>query len=116
LLDGILYTQEIWLAAVEGQPFPESRETSLEALTRRAEISLPMFAGLVRRVRDANEWDTVFVDGLCDPPESFTFGGMIAHVFTHNTLRRQTAIAALRQLGAESVGWGDPIDWERAQV
>lgn len=114
LLDGILYTQEIWLAAVESQPFERAQDTSLEGLTRRAEIVMPMFAGLVRRVRDANEWNTTFVDGLCDPPETFTFGGMIAHVLTHNTHRRQSAVAALRRLGAESVGWGDPLDWEVA--
>jgi uncharacterized damage-inducible protein DinB len=53
------------------------------------------------------------VDELCDPPERFTFGGMIAHVLTHNTHRRQTALHALRRLGHEEVGWGDPIDIER---
>ncbi|MGV3617870.1 MAG: helix-turn-helix domain-containing protein [Fimbriimonas sp.] len=113
LLDGMIYSHEVWLAAVERQPFPTNRDKSVDGLIARAEISLPMFAALVRRVRDADEWDTVFVDELCDPPERFTFGGMIAHVLTHNTHRRQTALHALRRLGREEIGWGDPIDIER---
>jgi hypothetical protein len=27
-------------------------------------------------------WDAAFVDALCEPPESFTFGAAVAHVLT----------------------------------
>jgi hypothetical protein len=27
-------------------------------------------------------WDSGFVDALCEPPQSFTFGGVLAHVVT----------------------------------
>ena len=27
-------------------------------------------------------WDDTFVNALCDPPETFTFGGVFAHIMT----------------------------------
>jgi hypothetical protein len=50
---------------------------------------------------------------LCDPPESFTFGGCIAHVLTFSAYRKTALIAALAELGVDDVGYGDPIEWER---
>jgi AraC family transcriptional regulator len=114
LLDQIFFTQEVWLAAVEKQGFPDNRDTSLEGLTRRAEIILPMFAGLVRRVRDAGEWDTKFTDELCEEPVAFSFGGMIAHVLTHGIFRRQLIVTALRSEGVNDIGYGDPLQWEQS--
>jgi AraC family transcriptional regulator len=72
------------------------------------------FVDRVRAIRDRGEWDTGFVDALCDPPESFTYGGMLAHVATFSAYRRTLAMLALRQLGVEDIGIGDPIEWERA--
>jgi hypothetical protein len=34
----------------------------------------PQLTALVRRIRDRNEWDDVFVDTLCTPPVSFPLG------------------------------------------
>jgi AraC family transcriptional regulator len=112
-LDNLIFTKEVWIAAVEKQTIPDARDSSREGLRKRAEIVLPMFAGLVRRVRDTGEWDTKFTDELCEQPVMFTFGGMIAHVLTHDIARRQAALAALRRKGFE-VGWGDPLQWEQA--
>lgn len=73
----------------------------------------PQFSALVRRIRDRNEWDDVFVDALCTPPVSFTLGSVIAHILTVGVVRRQAAIEALRELGVEG---RDPIEWEREIV
>jgi hypothetical protein len=64
-------------------------------------------------VRSRGGWDDTFVDELCQPPESFTFGGMLAHLITFNSYRRLTAAAVLRGLGVDDVGFGDPIEYER---
>lgn len=114
LFDWMIFTKEVWLAAVEkaASPEHEGRDTTPEGLRRRFEIVSPMFAGLVRRVRQAGEWNTQFCDELCDPPQMFSFGGMIAHVMTQGIYRRQVALETLRQAGQTDLGWGDPLDWE----
>mgnify|MGYP001112841643 FL=1 len=48
---------------------------------------------------------------LCEPPETFTFGGMFAHVITFNAYRRIFAIDALRRLGVKVEGFGCPIEY-----
>jgi AraC family transcriptional regulator len=54
------------------------------------------------------------VDALCDPPQSFTYGGMLSHVLTFSTYRRTLAILAFRELGVGDLGIGDPLEWERS--
>jgi hypothetical protein len=49
---------------------------------------------------------------LCEPPETFTFGGMFAHVITFNTKRRLTALDALRKLGVNVEGFARPMEYE----
>ncbi len=113
LLDRIVFGKEVWVAALEHQEMPDERDRSVEGLTRRLEIAFPMFIGLIRRVRDQGQWDLTFVDELCDPPETFTFGGMAAHVMTFGIYRRTLAIEAFKAFGVEELGYGDPIGWER---
>jgi AraC family transcriptional regulator len=69
----------------------------------------------VRGIRDRNVRDTAFVDALCDPPEMFTFGGMVAHVLTWSAHRRLVIAGALRNLGAD-IGSADPLEWERRRA
>jgi hypothetical protein len=66
-----------------------------------------------RRIRDRNEWDDVFVDALCTPPVSFTFGSVIAHILDISIVRRHMVIDVLRELGLRDVETRDPIEWER---
>ena len=46
------------------------------------------------------------------PPETFTFGGAVAHVVTWDSYRRQVLIGALAERGADVSGLGDPIHWD----
>ncbi|MEP7359127.1 MAG: hypothetical protein ABI847_17885 [Anaerolineales bacterium] len=69
-----------------------------------------MFAELARQIRDENRWDETFVDSLCEPPESFTYGGMLAHVLTFSAFRRSMALKHLELHGADDLGYGDPIE------
>jgi AraC-like DNA-binding protein len=112
MLARLVWTKEMWASAIAGRPMPENGGASLAELSERLERSGAEFAELVRGIRDRGSWDDAFVDALCDPPESFTFGGMVAHVLTRSAYRRHVLLAALRERGAD-VGTGDPIEWER---
>ena len=55
--------------------------------------------------------DEAFVDGTCDPPEVFTYGGMLAHVLTFAAHRRTLALGALYSAGSRDLAPGDPMRW-----
>jgi AraC family transcriptional regulator len=113
ILERIVYTKEVWTAAIGGRDIPPRGERGIAALQARLAAVQPQFTALVRRIRDRNEWDDAFVDALCTPPVSFTFGSVIAHILTVSLVRRQTVIGALRDLGVANVEARDPIEWER---
>ena len=119
LLDRVVQTKEVWTAALTGGPMPDvSRqpgpETTPAALLERFERADTAFEGILAGVRKRSGWDDTFVDSLCEPPETFTFGGMFAHVVTYNSNRRLMASAVMREFGIEDVGFGDPIEYERS--
>jgi hypothetical protein len=64
---------------------------------------------VVRGVQD--RLDETFVDAVCDPPEVFTYGGMIAHVLTFGAYRRTLA---LERMDSDELRWGDPMRWVAA--
>lgn len=113
MLERIVFTKEVWTAAIGGRDIPPRDERSIAALQARLAAVQPQFSALVRRIRDRNEWDDAFVDALCTPPVSFTFGSVIAHIVTVSLVRRQTVIGALRELGVTDAETRDPIEWER---
>jgi AraC-like DNA-binding protein len=114
LLNEMVANKENWSAALNGRPAPNGQGQGLDEMKRRFETAGKEFVGLVRRIRDRGEWDAGFIDALCDPPESFTYGGMLAHVATFSAFRRTMAVFAFRELGVDDLGLGDPIDWERS--
>ncbi len=113
MLERIVFTKEVWTAAMGGGDIPSRDERSITALQARLGVVQPQFAALFRRIRDRNEWDDAFVDALCTPPVSFTFGSVFAHILTVAMVRRQTVIGVLRELGVPDVETRDPIEWER---
>ena len=113
LLTRIVFTKEVWITAVNGRSFAEQTDESIPGLLRRMEAVFGEFRVLVQQVREQGLWDAEFVDLLCDPPETFTYGGMIAHVITFGAYRCTVAIHALTRLGVTGIGYGDPIEWER---
>ncbi len=116
MLDRLVFTKEVWTAAIAGRDFPADRDRSIAGQQARLAVVQPQFTALVRRIRDRNEWDDVFVDALCTPPVSFTFGSVIAHILTVSVIRRQTVTDVLRELGVPDVETRDPIEWERAMA
>jgi AraC family transcriptional regulator len=113
VLERIVFTKEVWTAAIGGREIPPRDARSMAALQARLAAVQPQFAALVRRIRERDEWDDAFVDALCTPPVSFTFGSVIAHILTASMVRRQTVVGLLRELGVRNAEARDPIEWER---
>jgi AraC family transcriptional regulator len=117
MLERIVQTKEVWTAALTGGDMPSLQSTPAEertpqALLSRFEKADAEFCRFLTDVRNRGAWDDTFVDALCEPPETFTFGGTFAHVITFNTYRRLTALDALRRLGVNVEGFGCPTEYE----
>jgi AraC-like DNA-binding protein/uncharacterized damage-inducible protein DinB len=114
LLDRIVYTKEVWTAALTGTAIPpENRKLTPAEMLDRYQRADEEFHRIMCAVRTRGGWDDTFEDALCEPPEEFSFGGMLAHVVTFNSFRLLTAAALLRSMGVADVGFGDPIEYER---
>jgi AraC-like DNA-binding protein/uncharacterized damage-inducible protein DinB len=114
LLDRIVFTKEVWTAAMTASKLPETnRRLSPAEMLARYDQADSEFQRILCAVGSRGGWDDTFVDELCEPPEQFTFGGMLAHLITFNSYRRLTAASVLRSLGVSNVGFGDPIEYER---
>jgi AraC family transcriptional regulator len=109
MAERLVFTLEVWVAAIAGRPFPEKDGSDL---LHRFDRAARAFARLVRSIRDRGAWDDAFVDALCEPPQSFTYGSVIAHVLSYGAVRRETLAAVLTELGARVPSSGDPIEWE----
>ncbi len=116
LLENIIFTKEVWTAALSGAEMdmngpPESLR-SPQAMLQRLEKTDAELHRILSDVRNRSAWDDTFVDALCEPAETFTFGGVFAHIMTFNAHRRLMALDALRQLGVQTQGFGDPMEYE----
>ena len=110
MCERLVFTLEVWAAAMGGLPVPEPRPEV--ALLDRFEAAAKAFARIARAIRDRGAWDDAFVDALCEPPQSFTYGGVLAHVLEFGAIRREMLASVLRELGATVEPTGDPILWE----
>jgi AraC family transcriptional regulator len=116
LLENIVFTKEVWTAALSGSHMdvngtPQSQR-SPQAMLQRLEKTDAELHSIWGDVRTRSAWDDTFVDALCEPAETFTFGGVFAHIMTFNAHRRLMALDALRQLGVQTEGFGDPMEYE----
>jgi AraC-like DNA-binding protein len=116
VLDRIVQTKEVWAAALTGSSMPPMHDVPPEhrtpsAMLARIEKADAAFHSVLTDVRNRSAWEDTFVDALCEPPETFTFGGMFAHVITFNFYRRMLAIDALQRLGVRVEGFGCPEEY-----
>ena len=109
MLNRLVFTKEMWSAAIGGHDFEEAADTSLCALRERLARAGSEFATLVSDVARRDAWDTAFVDATCDPPVSFTYGAAVAHVLTRDSYRRQVVAAALRERGIDVASRSDRL-------
>jgi hypothetical protein len=109
MAERLVYTLEVWVAAITGRAVPP--EGGGELLARFDRVA-PAFERFARTVRDRGAWDDAFVDALCQPPQSFTYGGVLSHVLAYGAVRREMLASVLVELGAAVPSSGDPIEWE----
>jgi len=115
ILENHVWTKEVWTAAIEGRDVPaRDEQAGAIAVLERHDAVAPRWLAAVRDIDRRGGWDDVMVDALCDPPESFPLGSIVAHVLTHAAGRRQVARVMLRAAGHD-VDDGDPIEWLRAR-
>lgn len=116
ILERMVQTKEAWTAAITCGDMPvwdlPAEGRTAQALLARFEKVEGAFHSVLTEIRDRGAWDEPFVDALCEPPETFTFGGMFAHVITFNTYRRLAALDAFQQLGVPVQGIGCPMEYE----
>ncbi len=116
LLENIVFTKEVWTAALTGGtldmngPPPERRTP--RAMRERLEQTDAALDRIMREVGARGGWDDTFVDALCEPPETFSYGGVFAHIMTFNAHRRIMALDAFRELGVHIEGFGCPMEYE----
>lgn len=114
VLASLVDTKERWIAAVEGREVPPQDDKSIAGLKRRYADAGREFVRLFQDARRRGEEDVTFIDATCDPPESFTYGGVIAHVLNFSAFRRTLALSAFWEFGVRDLGTGDPRNWEPA--
>lgn len=112
VLERQIFTKEVWLAAILGEDYPEPGGDDPSTLLDREQAVAGRWLDMLRDIERRDAWDDRIVDALCDPPESFVLGSIVAHVLTFAAHRRHVARDMLRELGA-TVDHGDPIEWLR---
>lgn len=114
-IENIVFTEEVWLAALKALPMPERFDKpSVAGMRDRHQRAGQGLLDFMLEIEAQDLWASEFVDALCEEPVRFQFGGVFAHILVFSAHRRQAALAALRSLGRE-VGYGDPINWQRGE-
>jgi AraC-like DNA-binding protein len=114
VLTHLVFTKEVWLAAIDGTDFPPERSNDVPTLLERHDEAAARWLATVRDIDRRGAWDDRLIDALCDPPESFVISSVVAHVLTFSAHRRQLARQLLRASG-QKLDTGDPINWLRAR-
>ena len=91
------------LPVVAGHGAPEATAELLAALE--------LHPDLARRIDEEDLTEVTFVNAMCEPPEVFSYGGLLAHVLTFAAHRRTLVCGALWSAGIADLGAGDPRDW-----
>lgn len=119
ILERMVQTKEVWVAALTAGDMPvledgPPADRTPSALLTRFEKADAEFHRILCDVRNRGAWDETFVDALCEPAETFTYGAMFADVITFNAHRRLAALDAFHKLGVKIQGSGSPIEYEQA--
>ncbi|MGU3584863.1 helix-turn-helix transcriptional regulator [Rhodococcus sp. C26F] len=115
VLGNLVRAKEMWLASMVGADHPKDADGGIDSLTVRFEDVAPRWVEAIRDIHRRGAWGDVLIDALCDPPESFVLGGVVAHVLTFAAHRRQLVRHMMRSAGVD-VDHGDPLDWNRSNA
>jgi AraC family transcriptional regulator len=113
LLHSLVRNKEMWGANFTGADYVDRDDMSIDGLRQRFDAALGPYRSALRRVAANNEWDTAFVDAVCEPPQTFTYGGAVAHILTFSAYRRTEALLAFHDAGFRDLGLGDPMHFDK---
>ncbi len=113
LLSRLVGQMAMWNASIEDRPYDFGIEEHepIDSMRERNAVDGAGFLARVTELVDDGRLDETFVDATCDPPRTFTYGGMIAHVLTFAAHRRTLVAGALVDAGIEDLMAADPITW-----
>lgn len=110
LADRLVGQLEMWVTAVTGgDAVPAQGDVTTAGLQRRLAAVVPDFRRQVLGPVSDGRAEETFVDAVCTPPHTFTYGGVLAHVLTFSAVRRTLAVGALETAGIDDLGSGDPM-------
>ena len=111
LLAQLVFSCERWIAAMNGTAAPDESEGSVAGLRERYASAGPRWKEMAVGALADGRSDETFIDALCEPPRTFTYGGAVGHVLTYGALHRSLAIGAMREAGLEGLPSSDPMHW-----
>lgn len=100
-----------WLEAINGEKLSYD-ETTIDGLHAGLDQNCDDFSKMAASLEAEGRWDMTFVDALCEPPEVFSYIGVVGHLVTFNAYRRVLLINELKNLGITGLGFGDPIEYD----
>jgi AraC-like DNA-binding protein len=110
LSDRLVGQLEMWVRALEGgTSMPPDGDGTPDGMRQRLAVAGPRFRELVVVPIENGRADETFVDAVCEPPETFTLSGVLAHVLTFAAVRRTLCVGALESAGISDLGAGDPM-------
>jgi AraC-like DNA-binding protein len=89
---------EPWIHQLDGEPASKDDGT-VPSLRARLEENDRRFKALVRKVEQEGSWDLTFVDAECEPPEVFSYGGIVNMQIVYTSHQRVLLEQHLRRLG-----------------
>jgi AraC family transcriptional regulator len=118
LLSRLVGQLEMWDASIHGRRYDFAVESDESVASMRARLAQagPAFLADVRSIVEEGRLDDTFIDATCEPPETFTYAGMIAHVLTFGAHRRTLVCGVLADAGMGDLGAGDPMHWVAEHV
>jgi AraC-like DNA-binding protein len=111
LADRLVRQLEMWATAVEGGTRIPAAGTGVAQLKTRLASAEPRFRAAVLEPIQDGRADETFLDATCAPPQTFSLGGVLAHVLTFSAARRTMAVGALASAGITDLGSGDPMNY-----
>lgn len=89
---------EPWIHQLDGEP-ESKHDGTIESLRALLEENHRRFTNLVRKVEKEGSWDLTFVDAECDPPEVFSYGGIVNMQIVYTSHERVILEQHLRRIG-----------------
>lgn len=99
LANGVSGFAEPWIHLLDGKP-PTSNDGSLASRLAQIEQNRARLQDLVLRFESEGSWDMTFVDHECEPPQVFSYGGVVMMIIVFTDHLRVEFELELRERGA----------------